>query len=53
MNVQSVMPAEAPQLAEPPFVILRPQDATPLVFASPHSGRFYPMEMMADRKSVV
>jgi N-formylglutamate amidohydrolase len=49
MDVQSVMPAEAPPLADPPFVILRPEDAAPapLVFASPHSGRFYPTEMMA------
>ncbi len=34
--------------AAPPFEILRPVRATtPLVFASPHSGRLYPAAMMA------
>jgi N-formylglutamate amidohydrolase len=31
----------------PAFEILRPQSATPLIFASPHSGRLYPETMMA------
>src|SRR6185312_10035040 len=31
-----------------PFVIRRPAgEALPLIFASPHSGRLYPAEMMA------
>lgn len=36
--------------AEAPFAVLRPEPgapSTPLVFASPHSGRRYPAEMMA------
>lgn len=36
--------------AGPAFEIMRPGDGappTPLVFASPHSGRFYPAEMLA------
>jgi len=37
-----------PALAEPPFLIRRPEGGldSPLVFASPHSGRLYPREMM-------
>jgi N-formylglutamate amidohydrolase len=35
--------------ADPPFTLHRPgrQDAAPLIFASPHSGRLYPRDMMA------
>jgi N-formylglutamate amidohydrolase len=49
MNARRPLPAEAPSAAEPPFVIRRPKawPASPLVFASPHSGRFYPPDMMA------
>ncbi|MDR3508611.1 MAG: N-formylglutamate amidohydrolase [Caulobacteraceae bacterium] len=49
MNVGSVFPAAPVALAEPPFLISRPPSALarPLVFASPHSGRLYPPEMMA------
>jgi N-formylglutamate amidohydrolase len=41
------MPAQ-PALAEPPFTLTRPERAlaSPLVFASPHSGRVYPGDMM-------
>jgi len=38
--------AKAPQ-AEPPFVLRRPAEPTPLVFASPHSGRRYPDDLLA------
>ena len=36
-------------LADPPFTLHRPEpgDAAPLIFASPHSGRLYPRDMMA------
>ncbi|HYF23417.1 MAG TPA: N-formylglutamate amidohydrolase [Caulobacteraceae bacterium] len=37
--------ATAPQ-AEPPFVLRRPAVPTPLVFASPHSGRRYPDDLL-------
>ena len=38
----SVVPADAA------FELRRPQgEAAPLVFASPHSGRLYPAELMA------
>jgi N-formylglutamate amidohydrolase len=37
------------ELTEPPFVVHRPAAGvrSPLVFASPHSGRHYPPDMMA------
>src|SRR5665213_3605579 len=35
------------QSAEAPFSIHRPTQAQPLVYASPHSGRLYPKDMMA------
>ena len=40
---------EGSALIEPAFVVHRPEaaEAAPLVFASPHSGRHYPPEMMA------
>lgn len=49
MNAGAALPAAEPAPAEPPFVLHRPAGAlaTPLVFASPHSGRFYPPDMMA------
>lgn len=49
MNALRAPPAEAPVTAQPPFVIHRPEAgaASPLVFASPHSGRLYPLDMMA------
>src|SRR5471032_1199222 len=38
----------APRSAQPAFDLVRPvRLKTPLVFASPNSGRFYPPEMMA------
>lgn len=38
----------APVVAEPAFELRRAQGAaTPLVFASPHSGRLYPADLMA------
>lgn len=49
MNAGAVLPAAEPAPAEPPFVLTRPAGAlaSPLVFASPHSGRVYPPDMMA------
>src|ERR1700760_1328663 len=54
MNAGTPPPAAEPAvntlaLAEPPFVLHRPPGAlaSPLVFASPHSGRVYPPDMMA------
>ncbi|MDR3512915.1 MAG: N-formylglutamate amidohydrolase [Caulobacteraceae bacterium] len=49
MSVGLALPAAEPGPAEPPFVLHRPAGAlaSPLVFASPHSGRFYPPDMMA------
>ena len=40
--------AEIEGFAEPPFTIARPDGvlASPLIFASPHSGRLYPGDMM-------
>jgi N-formylglutamate amidohydrolase len=48
MNAGIVLPAAMPAPAEPPFVLSRPAGAlaSPLVFASPHSGRLYPQDMM-------
>jgi len=37
--------------AEPPFVVIEPMHRTaPLIFASPHSGRRYPREFLADAR---
>ncbi len=49
MNAGFAPPAAEPALAEPPFLLHRPAGAlaSPLVFASPHSGRLYPPDMMA------
>jgi N-formylglutamate amidohydrolase len=49
MNAASALAAAAPAPVEPPFVVHRPAGAlaSPLVFASPHSGRVYPPDMMA------
>jgi N-formylglutamate amidohydrolase len=49
MNAGTTPPAAEPALAEPPFQLHRPAGAlaSPLVFASPHSGRVYPPDMMA------
>lgn len=49
MDDRSVLPAASATLAEPPFVVSRPPVASagPLVFASPHSGRLYPDQLMA------
>jgi N-formylglutamate amidohydrolase len=48
MNAGIAPPAAEPALAEPPFTLHRPAGAlaSPLVFASPHSGRLYPLDMM-------
>lgn len=48
MDAAIAQPAAGPALAEPPFVLHRPAGAlaSPLVFASPHSGRVYPTDMM-------
>jgi N-formylglutamate amidohydrolase len=45
--LDSVTPAE--EAASPPFELRRPREGlvTPLIFASPHSGRLYPRSMMA------
>jgi len=38
-------------VAEPPFVLIEPLRRTaPIVFASPHSGRRYPAELLADAR---
>jgi N-formylglutamate amidohydrolase len=49
MSIEAPSPAAALALAEPPFGLRRPEAAaaSPLVFASPHSGRYYPPDMMA------
>ncbi len=37
--------------AEPPFVLIEPlRRTTPLIFTSPHSGRRYPPELLADAR---
>jgi len=37
--------------SEPPFVLIEPLHRTaPLIFASPHSGRRYPAELLADSR---
>jgi N-formylglutamate amidohydrolase len=48
-------PAEGASLAEnrtePPFLLIEPLRRTaPLIFASPHSGRRYPAELLADAR---
>lgn len=41
----------APHAVEPPFVVINPlHRTTPLIFASPHSGRRYPPELLADAR---
>ena len=36
---------------EPPFVLIEPlRRTTPLIFASPHSGRRYPADLLADAR---
>lgn len=49
MNAPTVTPAAVAELTEAPFVVYRSGVAplSPLVFASPHSGRHYPPDMMA------
>ena len=49
MNAGTATSAAEPALAEPPFTLLKPAGGltSPLVFASPHSGRLYPQDMMA------
>lgn len=44
--------ASAPEpRAEPPFVLIEPLRRTaPLIFASPHSGRRYPADLLADAR---
>jgi N-formylglutamate amidohydrolase len=44
--------AGAPEArADPPFVLIEPLRRTaPLIFASPHSGRRYPAELLADAR---
>jgi N-formylglutamate amidohydrolase len=48
MSAGLAPPVAAPAVAEPPFLLHRPEGAlaSPLVFASPHSGRYYPSDMM-------
>lgn len=52
MNAWEPLAAKEPSESEAPFDLRRPAPEgapppTPLVFASPHSGRFYPDDMMA------
>lgn len=48
-TAEGVSPSE-PQI-EPPFVLIEPLRRTaPLIFASPHSGRRYPPELLADAR---
>lgn len=45
------MKASAEADAPPPFLLHRPaQQAAPLIFASPHSGRHYPAAFLADSR---
>jgi N-formylglutamate amidohydrolase len=45
--VRAITPG-GPALSEPPLAVFRPDGAlaSPLIFASPHSGRLYPVDMM-------
>ena len=50
MDAGDIAPPAAEAIVEPPFAIRRPTDRerpSPLVFASPHSGRIYPEDMGA------
>jgi N-formylglutamate amidohydrolase len=49
MNAPTAPPRFLAELTEAPFVVHRagPAPRSPLVFASPHSGRHYPPDMMA------
>ncbi|MEN0074860.1 MAG: N-formylglutamate amidohydrolase [Paracraurococcus sp.] len=49
MDLPQEFPPAAPLAAEPPpYLLTRPAcRTTPLVFASPHSGRFYPPDFVA------
>jgi N-formylglutamate amidohydrolase len=44
---QAAAPTAKPDAAEAPFLLIEPlRKAAPLIFASPHSGRRYPREML-------
>lgn len=49
MNAPTATPVAMAELTEAPFAVYRPgpNARSPLVFASPHSGRHYPPDMMA------
>jgi len=49
MNAPTATPVAMAELTEAPFVVHRAGAGvrSPLVFASPHSGRYYPPDMMA------
>ena len=49
MNAPTAIPVAMAELTEAPFVVHRAEAGarSPLVFASPHSGRHYPPDMMA------
>ena len=49
MDTQTALPSSlSPPLASPPVLVARPaSQTTPLVFASPHSGRCYPAAFLA------
>jgi N-formylglutamate amidohydrolase len=48
MDFVRAITSGGPALSEPPLAVFRPDGAlaTPLIFASPHSGRLYPVDMM-------
>jgi N-formylglutamate amidohydrolase len=48
MDFVRAITSGGPAPSEPPLAVFRPDGAlaTPLIFASPHSGRLYPVDMM-------
>lgn len=50
LPLSAVPPAPTAALAEPCAVLMPPRQTAPIVFASPHSGRDYPAEFLAESR---
>jgi N-formylglutamate deformylase len=50
LPLSAAPPAPTAALAEPYAVLMPPRQTAPIVFASPHSGRDYPAEFLADSR---
>jgi N-formylglutamate amidohydrolase len=51
MRAQAESASNLAPAAEPPFILIEPlKRAAPLIFSSPHSGRRYPPDLLADAR---